>query len=160
MDGMNQSNNQNHNGWNHGSPYGQPGGYYYQPTNDREQKNSFFTASLILGIVSLLTFCTFFLPLPLGALGILFVCLGKRRNGKINTPGTIGLVTSIIGMVLGCVLTVFTLVSAFNLLKPENRGTLNTQFEQIYGMDFEEYMEYIYGEDYADYLEQFDNLYQ
>ena len=157
---MNQANNQYNNGWNTNSPYGQPGGYYYQQTNDTEQKNSFFTAAMILGIGSLLTICTFFLPLPLAALSILFICLGKRKHAKINTPGTIGLVTSIVGMVVGLIIAVVTLVSAFSLLKPENRGTLNNQFEQIYGMDFEEYMEYIYGEDYADYLEQFDSMYQ
>ncbi|MGN1148709.1 MAG: hypothetical protein ACI4TB_09820, partial [Lachnospiraceae bacterium] len=135
------------------------GGYYYQPYQP-EPKNNFYTAAMILGIISLVSLCTFFLPLILGALGILFIILGKRQNKKLNPTAITGLVTSLIGIVSGLVITIFSFASAFTLLQPENRDTLNQQFEEIYGMDFDEYMERIYGEDFEDYLEQFDNMYK
>lgn len=128
--------------------------------DNMNNKNNFFTAAMILGIISLVSLCTFFLPLVLGALGILFIILGKRQNQKLNPTAITGLVTSLIGIISGLVMTIFSFASAFTLLQPENRDILNQQFEEIYGMDFDEYMERIYGDDFEDYLEQFDNMYE
>ena len=50
---------------------------YYYPV---KKKNNFATAALIVGICSLFLLITFILPLPLGALGILFVILSKRKG--------------------------------------------------------------------------------
>ena len=122
--------------------------------------NKFATASMILGMCSLLFLCTFFLPIPLGALGILFYCLSKRKNRPVDSSAKTGLVTSLIGLITGTISMVFIFASAINLMKPENRDLLNEQFESVYGMDFDEYMNQIYGEDYEDLSHMFDSDYE
>ena len=41
----------------------------------------------------------------------------------------------------------FTVYSSVQLLKPENRDVLNAQFESLYGVDFDEYINRLYGEE-------------
>lgn len=124
--------------------------------------NSFAIASMILGICSLLFFCTVYLPIPLGALGCLFVILSKRRGKTMSGAAITGLVTSILGVLCGLFILIGSLFTAFTLLRPENRELLDSMFEQTYGMDFEDYMEMIYGDnfDFDSYMEQFENFYK
>lgn len=122
--------------------------YYSGPGMPKQ--NKFATASFALGMCSLVLLCTLFLPIPLGALGILFYCLSRRKGRPADSPAKAGLVTSLIGLIFGTVCMVFTLYSAISMLKPENKDLLNQQFESVYGMDFDEYMNHIYGEDYED----------
>lgn len=133
MDNFNQQDNQ-------------PGGYY-APQYKPEAGNPFATAAMIIGLCSLLSLCTIFLPFPLGALGILFAILSRRKGKKLQSAAVTGLVTSIIGMVLGIGIFIAVIASSLVMLKPENRDMLNEQFEEIYGMDFDEYMERLYGEE-------------
>ena len=140
----------------------QPNGYPYQPYRpyqpyQPEPKNRFAIVAMVLGLCSLLSLCTFFLPLPLGALGIVFVILSKRQGKKMSGTAITGLFTSLVGIGVSLVLIVVAITTAFTMLKPENRGALNQQFEQIYGMDFDEYMERIYGEDFDDMMDQLED---
>lgn len=114
---------------------------YSQSQSPYRRKNGFATAAMILGICSIVLCITVLLPFPLGALGILFVILSKRRGEKLGGAAVSGLITSLIGMVLGLILTAVIAVVSFQMLKPENREQLNQQFEQIYGIDFDEYLE-------------------
>ena len=141
MDNFNMQNNSSENK----SGY-IPGDYYprYQP----EPKNAFAIAAMILGMCSLATLCIIFPPIPLGALGILFVILSKRTGKKLQSTAITGLVTSLAGIILSIFMLVALFAFSFNMLKPENRDQLNEQFEQIYGMDYEEYMKQLYGEDF------------
>lgn len=113
-----------------------------------KKKNNFAMAALIVGICSLFLLITFILPLPLGALGILFVILSKRKGEKLAGTAIAGLITSVMGMLLGLVLTVSVGVATFQMLQPENRDLLNRQFEKIYGIDFDEYMDRLYGDSF------------
>ena len=124
--------------------------------------NGFAIAAMILGICSLIFFCTVYLPIPLGALGCLFVILSKRRGKPMSGTAIAGLITSILGMLCGAFILIFSLFSAFTLLRPENRELLDSMFEQTYGMDFQEYFEMIYGDDFDfdSYMEQFEMLFQ
>lgn len=119
----------------------QPEGYYNQYRTPEQVPNRFYNAALILGVISIASSCTVILPPILGALGILFVILGTRRGQKLPQPAKAGLVTSIIGLAGGIILYIIVLVTSVNMLKPENRDTFNKQFEQIYGIDFDSYME-------------------
>lgn len=123
--------------------------------------NGFAIAAMILGICSLLFFCTVYLPIPLGALGCLFVILSKRRGKAMSGAAITGLITSILGMLCGAFILIVSLFSAFTLLRPENRELLDSMFEQTYGMDFQEYFEMIYGDDFDfdSYMEQFERFY-
>lgn len=124
-------------------------------------RNGFAIAAMILGICSLLFFCTVYLPIPLGALGCLFVVLSKRRGKAMSGTAIAGLVTSILGILCGLFILIGSLFTAFTMLNPENRELLDSMFEQTYGMDFKEYMEMIYGEDFDfdSYMEQFESFY-
>ena len=162
----NNSNSYNQNNQNNNNPNGnqnwQPNGYPYQPYRpyqpyQPEPKNRFAIVAMVLGLCSLLSLCTFFLPLPLGALGIVFVILSKRQGKKMSGTAITGLFTSLVGIGISLVLIIVAITTAFTMLKPENRGALNQQFEQIYGMDFDEYMERIYGEDFDDMMDQLEN---
>lgn len=120
----------------------------YQP----EPKNTFAIVAMVLGLCSLLSLCTFFLPIPLGALSIVFVILSRRQSKKMAGPALTGLITSLVGLFISLLFFISVMGTAFSLLKPENRDELNRQFESVYGMDFEDYMENFYGEDFNDIM--------
>lgn len=145
---MEYSNGQHNQSTGHGSNNQSSGNYYppYQP----EPKNNFDTASMILGILSLLSICTFFLPLPLGALGILFAILGKRRKKQLSVSAITGIATSAISVMISTAFIGLTVFFTINMMKPENKHSLDSLFEQTYGMDFDEYME-DFGESMGDF---------
>lgn len=145
MDYMNQNQNQNN------QPY-MP--YRMYPS---EPKNTFAIVAMVLGICSILSLCTVFLPLPLAALSIVFVILSKRQSKRMSAPAISGLITSLIAVGVGVVMLVSVMTTAFNMLRPENRELLDEQFEKIYGVDFNDYMERIYGEDFDDMMRQIED---
>ena len=66
-----------------------------------EQKSGLCTASLVLGIICLVTSFIFNLGFLPGVLGLIFaiICLAKKKQPKGRAKG--GLITSIIGLVIG-----------------------------------------------------------
>ncbi len=121
-----------------------------------DNTNKFATAAMILGICSLIFLCTFFLPLPLGALGILFVILSHRRGRSFSTPAVTGLITSLISVICSAMVLIMTFFSGILMLKPENRESLNHLYEQQYGISFDEYLdsleEQFGSNDFLDYF--------
>lgn len=74
-----------------------------------QKKNNMATASMVLGILSIVLACCCFLGFMLGALAILFACLSKvddHMEGKAKA----GLTTGIIGILLGVASLIFWLV--------------------------------------------------
>lgn len=64
--------------------------------------NGFAIASLVMGILSILTCCCSPLAMLFGILGIIFACVQKKDSeGKKPTMATVGLILSIIGVVIG-----------------------------------------------------------
>ena len=55
----------------------------YRQNSPAPRRNPFTVASLVLGICSLASICTAILPLPLGALGILFAILSYRKGRQM-----------------------------------------------------------------------------
>lgn len=123
-----------------------------------EQKNGFATASAVLGICSLALLCTLFLPLMAGALGLVFVILSKRRGQKLSPTAVAGLATSLGGVLMSAIITIYLCASSIFLLQPENRDYLNQLYEQQYGIGFDEYIESLeeqLGDDsLSEYLDQ------
>lgn len=112
----------------------------------KPRKNSFSNTALILGIFSLLSIPTVFLPLPLAALGVLFAVLGHRKGAKWEFPGIAGLVSSAAGLIVSLSLIITSATMFPTLLKtPEYRKQLNAISEQLYGESFDEMVEDIYG---------------
>lgn len=125
----------------------------YQPNH--KPVSRFALASMILGICSLVLLCTIVCPLILGALGILFGILSKRRSKKLEPPALTGIITSAAGFCLSLVFCIFSIISAFQMLKPENRDNLNRIYEETMGITFDDYIEDLYSDDILEQLEQF-----
>lgn len=120
-----------------------------------EPRSGFAKASMIMGALAILTLSTFFMPIIFGALGVLFAFLAKKGQEKFRSTKLFGFVSSLIGLIVGGIITIFMVFSAFHLLKPENKDTLNQLYEQVYGVSFDEYADSIYGGDFSELLEQF-----
>ncbi len=115
--------------------------------------NSFAKASLILGVLSILTVMTGILPLPLGALGILFAVLSHRKRKSLETPAFIGSITSVIGMSLSIVLIALAITMMPTMLRdPAYRKQLDNMTESMYGISFDEMLETGYGIDLDEIL--------
>lgn len=134
------------------SPYSQNTNQYpryRQPSN----RPIFETMSLIFGIVSLLTICTGFLPLPIGALGILFAILASRKGKKMVPMAVVGTTLSGIGMGLSIFMIIISIIMLPTMMKdPQYREYMNNMSMELYGESFDDMMEESYGIDIDDYL--------
>lgn len=68
-------------------------------TAPKQPPNNMATASLVLGILVLVTFCCYYTVLPLGGLSILFGLL-SRPEGRFTTAAKAGMIMAVIAMVL------------------------------------------------------------
>ena len=120
----------------------------YRQTPPARRRNPFTVASLVLGICSLLTVCTAILPLPLGALGILFAVLSYRKGRHMDTFAVTGIATSCVGLAFSVLIygAVFAMMPGM-LRDPEYRDRLNRYSESMYGQSYGELFEKAYGID-------------
>ena len=137
--------NQNNDQWDKWNSNAANSSYYNQPTH-RPHGQGFTMASVTCGILSITTCCTGILPLPLGALGILFAVLVYRKGKTLNSACVMGITTSCIGIAVGLMMTVYTFVMLPVFLKNEAfRSQFDNLTQQMYGMDFEEFLKEYYG---------------
>ena len=119
--------------------------YYNQPTH-RPYGQGFIIASMVCGVLSVTACCTGILSLPLGALGILFALLTYRKGKKMNGTAMIGIVLSAMGIITGISMLVYSFYMLPEMMKdPFFRNQVDAITEQMYGMDFAEFMEEFYG---------------
>lgn len=120
----------------------------YRQYSPAPRRNPFTIASMVLGVCSLLTICTAILPLPLGALGILFAVLSYRKGKHMDTMAITGIATSCAGLLFSLFLfgVMFAMMPAM-LRNPEYRDMLNRYSESIYGQSYDELFENAYGID-------------
>lgn len=104
MDNQNHydyNNNYNNNLNNQNYYNNQPGQNPYEPP----KPNGFATASFVLGILSLVISCCFFISIPLGTLAVLFAILSKGASSHITGRAKTGLWLGIGGLALTILLT-------------------------------------------------------
>lgn len=119
--------------------------YYNQPTH-RPYGQGFIIASMICGALSVTACCTGILSLPLGALGILFALLTYRKGKKINGSAMTGIFLSVIGIITGVSMIIYSFYTLPQMMQdPFFRSQVDAMTEQMYGMDFAEFMKEIYG---------------
>lgn len=83
----------------------------YQPASSQETKqppNAMAAASLVMGILALVTCCCCYGGMIFGGLGILFALL-SRGDGSLEGQAKAGMILSIIGLILG-ILTLAAIV--------------------------------------------------
>ncbi|MGN1136862.1 MAG: DUF4190 domain-containing protein [Oscillospiraceae bacterium] len=129
------------------NPYG--GGMYFD-ANGMPYKTGLATASLVLGIISLvLTFTSFIFIPPLGLLPIIGIILGCVYKGKHQPVGkgasTAGIICSAVSLVL-CVLFIVLCVVIFLNYMPQMMEFLKSYspevYEQYYDMFYDMYPEW------------------
>lgn len=119
--------------------------YYNQPTH-RPYGQGFLIASMVCGFLSVTACCTGILSLPLGALGILFALLTYRRGKKISGTAMTGIVISTMGIITGVSMLIYSFYTLPDMMRdPLFRNQVDVITEQIYGMDFAEFMKEYYG---------------
>lgn len=120
--------------------------YYNQPTHSPYQGHGFEYAALVCGILSITLTCTGFLSLPLGALGVLFAVLTHRAGKKMSLISKTGIWLSCLGMISAVAILVSVFASLPALLKDDAyRSQLNMMYQQMFGIDFDAFMEEYYG---------------
>lgn len=136
-----ESNNHDDQQWDRWNSNASHSSYYNQPTH-RPYGQRFAIASGVCGILSLSTCCFVFFSLPLAALGVLFAALAWRRGKKMSNACVAGALFSGIGLACAVTVLVYSLAMLPVFLKNEAfRGQFDRMTEQIYGMDFTEYLE-------------------
>lgn len=131
--------------------------YYSRPGQDaslreritpEEKPNGLARASMILGIIALVSFFTFTLypPIIFGSIAIILALLSRGASFKMHSHAKNGIITSVIA--LGCNIAMF--VAVF--------GLIFGNFEAIYGMSYQEMMESMENGT-LDYDELYENIY-
>lgn len=128
-------------------PNNQPGvpPYYIPPT--RHPGSGFATASLVLGIIAILTAFvgTVYPPVICAGLSVLLALLSRGGDRVLLPNARVGVITAVLGLVVNIVVV----ISAFLLIftNPEaNRqfhDQLNRYYEQFYGESFDDAIEEI-----------------
>ena len=100
--------------------------YSYQPgyservsvsvPEHRESGSSLAILSLILGIISILFFWTMIIVIPVALIGI-FIAIKVIRGKKDRGLGTAALCTSVIGLGLALIMTIFVVANSDRILK-------------------------------------------
>lgn len=131
----------NPNDWDKWNSDASHNSYYRQPTHSPHKGKGFEYASFVCGIVSLAFVCTGILSLPVGALGILFAILTGRKGKKMNPMSRMGIWLSGVGFGIGIFFLLLTAVALpFYLQTEEYIQYRDRLYEQLTGMDYEEFM--------------------
>lgn len=145
MDHNQDNSRQNDNRWDRWDSSASNSSYYNQPTR-KSPGQGFTTASLTCGILSITTCCTGILPLPLGALGLLFAALVYRKGRRMNSACVMGITTSCLGIAVGLMMIIYSFAMLPSFLQNEAfRSQFDTLTQQMYGMDFDEFLQEYYG---------------
>lgn len=131
-------------GYNPYNPYGAP----MRPLPMKPKGDGMATASLILGIITLVSLLLLRLSMPfiLGGVGIILAILSKGGARKMLGKAKAGMICCITALALDIVLCVSAVWLVFSLpkLSPELTEEVNRICEEQYGVSYDEMMEEIY----------------
>lgn len=121
--------------------------HQYQSSNPayppRQRTNTFAVASLVMGILAMVTLCTIYLPIILGSLSIIFAILSKGSNKHMPGISHAGIITAVSGITLSFVTIGATIFILFTnpAFYQEYKEELNRVLTQQYGITYDELME-------------------
>lgn len=139
------------------NPYTQPGGNYYpngQRQPIRNPGRAMATASMILGIVSIVSILTVYVPIICGSLAIVLAILSKGYGKKMLPSARVGVGTGIGGIVL-IFSIVGSLVAMILSLSREDLITFGRQMDQQFERQTGQELEDVLGQSYEDIMEQY-----
>lgn len=130
-------------------PNGEPTAYI--PREQEEPANGMARASMVLGIISAISFFTFTIypAVILGSLAIILALLSRGASFKMHSQAKNGVITA--GIAIGCDIALVIACCFLIFGSPEF-------FEKTYGMSFEEMMEQMENGT-LDYDELYENIY-
>lgn len=133
---------------NNTNPYTQPNNNYYSNGQNQFIRNpgqTMATVSLILGIVSIFTIFTVYIPLICGSLAIILAILSKGYGKKMLGIAKAGITTGIVGITLIITVIVIVISSLLNLI-----STLSAEEMIEFGRQFDEQFEQQTGQEIED----------
>lgn len=120
---------------------------YYAPA-PKAPASGLRTASFILGIAAIVStvMMTVYFPFIFGGLSIVLALLSKGYEQKMSSQAKTGVICSLIGLVLNCLIVGGSLYTVFS--NEEVFEQFDQMYEQIYGESFSDMYEEITGEDF------------
>ena len=118
---------------------------YHEYSNS---KNTFATASLILGGIAIVTFSSIIPPIVAGSLSIVFAMLSRKGTARLHPLAKMGAICSSISVILSIALFIFYMNYIPKLLADDvYRTEMKYMLESVYGPEFnaDEFLE-----DFAD----------
>lgn len=125
-------------------------GYYDQPTHPTGQVMA--AAAMMLGIASLSTCRTPYLPIVLGCIGGILALLSKGFERKLSGSAKIGLLCSVSGIVVSFVLTIAYIIYLIN--NPEVLMDYGRQTDQMIQQVYGQTSEILFGYSYENMMQQ------
>lgn len=142
---------------NNNNPYTQPNNNYYSNNQSQYIRNPGQTMaimSMILGLASLFTLFTVYIPIICGSLAIVLAVLSKGYGKRMLATAKIGIGTAIGGMAL-----VITIVGSLTALLLSSSGDTLVKFGQQMDQQFEEQtgqkLEDVLGTSYEDIMKDY-----
>ena len=115
-----------------------PPDQYYRYAQVRKT-NGMELAALIMSALAVLTIVTGVGPVFFGGMAVLFAILSKGREKKFKGAAMPSIIVSVLSIGAGIVLLISALYTVQN--DPKMRATLDQSFEQMYGVDYDGFVD-------------------
>lgn len=117
--------------------------YMYRESMPVKRSNTMSIASMVLGIISVVTCTCIYLSFICGALAIILASLSRGGKMTYDSFAKAGLVLGIIGLAITVIFYAYSLILFFNDPHSlQNLEELLREYCEMYGYDFEE----LYGD--------------
>lgn len=111
-------------------------------------KNRFSQACLICGILAIVTILTGVLPIFFGSLCIIFGILSKKSNIPYDSGAKAGFFCGGAGLLMSIAFLAMTFILLPTMFRNDSfREQLDATYEEMYGVDFEEFFELYTGQE-------------
>ena len=146
---------------NNNNPYTQQNNNYYSSGQGRPVRNpgqTMATMAMVLGLASIFTMFTIYIPLICGSLAVVFAILSKGYGKKMLAAAKIGIGTAIAGIAL--IVTILGSVSAMLLsLSSEDLVNLGRELDQQFESQTGRELEEVLGTSYEDIMREYTGMY-